>query len=75
MHVIIRDSRGAAKEGVLLAASASRVRVALRGFGDTVELSRTGDEWFFADSEPAEFAAVVASSDCSSFCSGIHPRA
>jgi hypothetical protein len=75
MHVIIRDSRGAAKEGVLLAANAFRVRVVFRGSGDTVELSRTGDEWFFSDCEPAEFEAVVATHDCTEFCSGISPRA
>jgi hypothetical protein len=75
MHLIIRDSKGITRQAVLLAASRGQFRLILPGMPDTLDLSRTGEQWSFADGETAEFEALVAAGDVRAVCSELFPRA
>ena len=74
MHLIIRDSKGITRHGVLLAASRGQFRLIVPGVPDTLDLSRTGDHWSFADGETAEFEALVATADVQAVCAELFPR-
>jgi hypothetical protein len=75
MHLIIRDSKGVTRQGVLLAASRGHFRLIMPGMPDTLDLSRTGEQWSFADGETAEIEALVATGDIQAVCFELFPRA
>ena len=74
MHLTILDSIGGRHEAVLLAASASRMRVAVRGARDTIELRVAYGQWLCEDGEPVEFESILAGQDFSFFCDEVYPR-
>ena len=50
MYLLIRYPVGAIVEGVVLAHQKNRMRVAAAGFPDTIELRRSGNQWYTSDS-------------------------
>lgn len=55
MYMLIRYPVGIIVEAVVLAKGRNRMRVAAAGFPDTIELRRSGSEWFTASRQPVEF--------------------
>jgi hypothetical protein len=74
MHLTILDSTGGRHEGILLAASTSRMRVVVSGARDTVDLKLVEGGWLCEDGEPVELESIVAGEDLSAFCSLIRPK-
>ena len=74
MHLTILDSTGGRHEGILLAASTSRMRVVVSGARDTVDLKLVEGGWLCEDGEPVELESIVAGEDLSAFCSLVRPR-
>ncbi|MBZ5579265.1 MAG: hypothetical protein LAP40_22105 [Acidobacteriia bacterium] len=60
MYTILCDATGKRREGVLLAASANQMRLAVRGLGDAVELAWQQGKWVGEDGEPVEVESVLA---------------
>jgi hypothetical protein len=75
MYLTILDSIGGRHEALLLAVSASRMRVVVEGSRDTIELKEAYGQWFCEDGEPVEIVSIMAEQDFSSLCGEIHPRA
>ncbi len=59
MHLTICDSTGHRSDGVLLAASAYRMRVMFPGDSDVRELSRTYDQWTLETGEQVELESIA----------------
>ena len=59
MYLLIRYPVGAIVEGVVLAHQKNRMRVAAAGFPDTIELRRSGDQWYTSTHEPVEFDLFI----------------
>ena len=55
MYLLIRFPVGIIVEGVLLAKGKNRMRVVAAGFPDTIELRRSGLQWFTTTRQPVEF--------------------
>jgi hypothetical protein len=45
MYLVIRDAKGRTLEGVVLSVAKDRMRVALRGHADTIELRCSCGQW------------------------------
>ncbi|HXB67077.1 MAG TPA: hypothetical protein VNY05_02475 [Candidatus Acidoferrales bacterium] len=60
MYMIIRYPVGVVVEGVVLAEGSNRMRVAAAGFPDTIELERSGPQWFTAARQPVEFDFLMS---------------
>ena len=60
MYLLIRYPVGAIVEGVVLAHQKNRMRVAAAGFPDTIELRRSGNQWYTSDREPVEFDFLMS---------------
>jgi hypothetical protein len=69
MFMIIRDSNGRRREGILLAVSVDRMRVAVPGCEDVMELRRSRNQWIFAGGEPVKIEGMISGADLSGFCS------
>ena len=71
MYMVIRFAGGIVIEAVVLAKGRDRLRLAVAGFLDTVELRRVGARWFTADREPVEFDFLMSNVHVgeSDFCS------
>jgi hypothetical protein len=76
MYILIRYPVGIIVEGVVLARGPNRLRVAAAGIEDTIELKRSGKEWFTETRQPVEFDFLMshAQSEESAVCS-TPPRA
>ena len=59
LSVTITMIPGGIAEGVLLAANQDRMRIALRGAADTIELRRIGDRWIADDDRPVDFEVLL----------------
>jgi hypothetical protein len=59
MYILFRYPVGVVVEGVVLASSRNRMRIAARGFGDTIELKRSGSDWITADRERVELEFMM----------------
>jgi hypothetical protein len=55
MYMLIRYAGGIIVEGVLLARGRDRLRVAVSGFPETIELRRTGSRWITSGHIQVEF--------------------
>ena len=62
MYLLIRYPGGIIVEGVVLARGRNRVRVAVAGFPDTIELKRAGALWSAVSGEQVEFDFLMADS-------------
>jgi hypothetical protein len=60
MYLLIRYPGGIIVEGVMLAKGTNRLRVAVAGFPDTVELKRAGALWSTDGGEQVEFDFLMA---------------
>jgi len=60
MYLLIRYPVGAIVEGVVLAHQKNRMRVAAAGFPDTIELRRSGNQWYTSDRQPVEFDFLMS---------------
>lgn len=60
MYVILCDSTGNRYEGMVLAGSETRLRVALRGDEDAIELTRHQNEWRLEGEGPVEIESMLA---------------
>jgi hypothetical protein len=60
MYVLIRYPGAIIIEGVALAQGRSRMRVVAAGFPDTIELRRSGQQWFTATRQPVEFDFLMS---------------
>jgi hypothetical protein len=56
----MRYSFGIVVESVVLAKGRNRMRVAAAGFPDTIELKRSGPQWFTATRQAVEFDFVMS---------------
>ena len=61
MYVIIGFSDGTMREGIVLAAGSSRMRIALRHGDDPVELRRAAAQWKAEDGSLVELESVIYS--------------
>jgi hypothetical protein len=59
MYMLIRYPVGIIVEAVVLAKGRDRMRVAAAGFPDTIELRRSGSQWFTSAREPIEFEFLM----------------
>jgi len=59
MYLMIRYAGGSIVEGVALAKGGDRLRVAVSGFPETIELRRTGAIWSADDGRQVEFYFVM----------------
>jgi hypothetical protein len=62
MYLLIRFPLGTIVEGVVLAMGTNRMRVAVAGFPDTIELTRSGSQWLTATRQPVEFDFLMSES-------------
>lgn len=60
MYLLIRYPIGIIVEAVVLAEGKDRMRVAASGFPDTVELTRSGYQWYAANNQPVEFDFLMS---------------
>jgi hypothetical protein len=60
MYMFIRFPIGIIIEAVLLAQRKNRLRVAIAGFEDAIELKRSGAQWFTAAGQPVEFDFLMS---------------
>ena len=60
MYMFIRYAAGVIVEAVVLAKGRDRLRVAVAGSPDAVELRRVGARWLTADREPVEFDFLMS---------------
>ena len=60
MYLLIRYPVGAIVEGVVLAHQKNRMRVAAAGFPDTIELRRSGTQWYTSSRQPVEFDFLMS---------------
>jgi len=60
MYILIRYPVGIIVEGVVLAGGTNRLRVAAAGMPDTIELKRSGRQWFTETREPVEFDFMMS---------------
>ncbi|MGA2119904.1 MAG: hypothetical protein ABSH56_34830 [Bryobacteraceae bacterium] len=58
--MFIRFPIGIIIEAVLLARRKNRMRVAIAGFEDAIELRRSGARWFTAAAQPVEFDFLMS---------------
>jgi hypothetical protein len=65
MYMLIRYPIGIIVEAVVLARGRNRMRVAVAGFPDAIELRRTGAEWLTETREPVEFDFLLSHSQAS----------
>lgn len=73
--VIMHISPGRTMEGVLLETSPDRMRVAIPGSEDTLELRRAGGAWSMEDGTAVEFDALLSDGVSSSEeLGGVYPR-
>jgi len=61
MYLLIRYPVGIIVQGVVLAKGRNRLRVAVSGFQDAIELKRSGPQWFTEAGEPIEFDFMMPS--------------
>ena len=61
MYMLMRYSVGVIVEAVVLAQGTNRMRVAAAGFPDTIELRRTGTQWYTATRQPLESDFLMSS--------------
>ena len=59
MYLILCDSNGNRYEGMVLAGSENRLRVALRGDEDAVELTRHQNEWTLEGGGSVEIESIL----------------
>jgi len=59
MHLLIQYPAGVIVEGVVLAAGKNRMRIAARGFADTLELKRRGEQWITGGREAVELEFLM----------------
>lgn len=62
MYMLIRYPAGIIVEAVVLAKGRNRLRVAVAGFPDTMELRRSGSQWFTPTRQPVEFEFLMSDS-------------
>jgi hypothetical protein len=60
MYLLIRFPVGIIVEAVVLREGRNRMRVAAAGFRDTLELRRSGSQWFAAGRQPVEFDFLMS---------------
>jgi len=60
MYMLIGSSVGIILEAVVLAKGRNRLRIALAGFPDTIELKRSGSQWFTPACEPVEIEFMLS---------------
>ena len=75
MYLVIRDATGRAAEGVALAVGRDRMRVALRGCSDTVELRRSDDQWLNDSGDAVEFDVLLPGTAAAEFYAQLSPMA
>ncbi|MBZ5578755.1 MAG: hypothetical protein LAP40_19510 [Acidobacteriia bacterium] len=62
LSITITVAPGRTAEGVMLAMSQDRMRIALQGSEDTMELRQIAGRWTTEDNQPVEFEALLT--DC-----------
>jgi len=62
MYLLIRYPSDILVEAVALAKGKNRIRVAIAGFPDTLELRRSGEHWFTETGQLVEFEFLMTDS-------------
>jgi hypothetical protein len=75
MRLTIRYESGMRVEAILLAASSERMRVAIGGQRDTIELHRLESSWHTESGAEIEIEAMIPlpEMNVSDFCAAVHP--
>jgi hypothetical protein len=73
MYLLIRYPVGIIVEAVVLAQGRGRMRVAAAGFPDTVDLRRSGSQWFTATRQPVEFEFLMFNAQSGESVSSLRP--
>lgn len=63
MYILISYPAGVIVEAVVLAKGINRMRVAVAGFPDAVELTRSGAQWFAPTHQPVEFEFLMSNTN------------
>jgi hypothetical protein len=75
MHLTIRHFDGRLVDSIILAVSADRMRIAIPGSEDTIELALRQGVWLTENGEPVEIESMISPSDPSAIFAGIIPTA
>jgi hypothetical protein len=75
MYVLIRYPVGIIVEGVVLARGRNRLRVAVSGLPDTIELRRSGQKWVTEAREQVEFDFLLSKAHADESVSSSKPAA
>ena len=60
MYLLIRYPAGIIVEALVLGKGRNRMRAAVAGFPDTIELRRSGSQWLTETNEPIEFDFLMS---------------
>jgi hypothetical protein len=60
MYTLLRYVAGVVVEGVVFPRGKNRIRAVVAGFPDTIELRRSGLQWFTATGEEVEFDFLMS---------------
>jgi hypothetical protein len=60
MQIVFTNPTGKRQEGVVLAATPTRMRVAVRTRNETIELRSIDGQWLSDEGDPIEFDAILA---------------
>jgi hypothetical protein len=60
MHLILQYSNGWRADALLLMLAGDKMRVALRGLNETVELQQICGRWLNEDGEPVSIEAILS---------------
>lgn len=60
MFILLRDQTGRHLDGILLSASAEKMRVVIRDHTDTLELCRVDTQWFSDWGTAVEIQSILA---------------
>ena len=62
MYTLISFAGAVLVEGLVLSRTANRMRILVSGMKDTLELKRTGENWFTEKGEGVEFCFLASAS-------------
>jgi hypothetical protein len=73
MYLLIRYSAGIILEAVVLAKGTNRLRIAVAGSPDTIELKRCGSQWFTPTRQQVEFEFLLSDAHQCESVSSLQP--
>jgi hypothetical protein len=73
MYLLVRYPVGIILEAMVLAKGRNRLRIVVAGFPDTIELKRSGSQWFTASHQAVEFEFLLSDAHQAESVSSLRP--